>query len=117
MPIRMSYLGKLGPEGKLDWGGSWTGNIPAAGHILPDNNDITIYQNIKEHACRGDYEGDQVDWGAYAIKVNGPDLLNVLSECYGDLRVVDPNSLKGRYVNYAETLGSNHYVAFIATEL
>ena len=115
--MRWSYLGRLGPDGKLDWEGTWTGNIPPSGYILPDLEDLKIYQVIREHARKGDYEGDQVDWGAYAIKVNGPELLSVLRECYRHLEAADPESLIGRYASYASSLGPNKHVAFLSVEL
>ena len=117
MPMTWSYLGKLGPEGKLDWGGSSTGNIPATGWILPDLDDLKIYLKIREHARNGNYEGKQIDWGAFAIKVNGPELLTVLSECHDNIESVNLESLLGRYVSYAKSLGSKNYVAFVSVEL
>ncbi|MEO6152315.1 MAG: hypothetical protein ABIT09_08400 [Croceibacterium sp.] len=117
MPMRWSYLGKLGPEGRLDWGGDWSGNVPASGHILPDNNDLLVYLKIREHARKGEYGGAMVDWGAFAIRVNGPELLTILADCYGDLSRVTTNSLAGRYVSYGQSLGTLNYVAFISAEL
>ena len=115
--MRWSYLGKLGPEGKLDWGGTWSGNIPATGWILPDIDDLKIYLKIRDHARNGNYEGLRVDWGAFAIKVNGPELLTVMSECHDDIESVDLESLLARYVSYAKSLGSKKYVAFLSVEL
>lgn len=117
MPMKWSYLGKLGPEGKLDWGGTWSGNIPASGHILPDLEDTKVYMKIRDIAREGKFEGDMVDWGAFAIKVNGPELLSVLTSCYGDIEAVNPESLTGRYVSYAKALGADNYVAFLSVEL
>lgn len=117
MPMKWSYLGKLGPQGQLNWGGDWSGNVPASGHILPDNNDLQVYLKIREHARNGEYCGDMVDWGAFAIKVNGPELLAILAECYGDLSRLTAGSLASRYVSYAQSLGEESYVAFISAEL
>jgi hypothetical protein len=115
--VRWAYLGKLGPNGLLDWGGGWSGNIPASGYVLPDIEDTRIYLKIRELAQEGAYEGRQVDWGAFAIKVNGSALLSILAECLGDLDEIDPESVLGRHVVYAELLGTEKYVALIATEL
>ena len=117
MPMRWSYLGHLGPDGTLNWGGSYSDNISASGHILPDNNDTKVYLKIREHARAGRFEGAQVDWGAYAIKVNGPELLSILQECYGNPEAADPTSLLGQYVAYAQELGADQYVAFLSVEL
>ena len=117
MPLKWSYLGKLGPDDKLDWGGTWTGNIPGSGHILPDLHDVSIYITIRDLAHKGEYEGAQVDWGACAIKVNGPELLAVLRECYDRLDDAPPKSLLGRYVSFATSLGTDKYVAFLSVEL
>jgi hypothetical protein len=117
MTMRWSYLGELGPEGRLDWGGSWSGNVPTSGTILPDNEDTSIYLKIREAAQQGLYDGRQVDWGAFAIKVNGPELLAILTACYGDLNSIAPESVPGRYIRYARALGSEKHVAFVSAEL
>jgi len=117
MPMRWSYLGELGPNGSLDWSGACSGNIPASGYILPDNNDPAIFNTIREHARAWRFEGTQVDWSAYAIRVNGPELLSVLRECYAEMENAYQDSLIGQYFHYAKHLGSNQYVAFMAAEL
>ena len=115
--MQWAYLGHLGPGGKLDWGGSHSGNIPTSGLILPDNFDSGVDRKIRELARDGEYNGCRVDWGAYAIKVNGPELLAVLASCYGDLDAVRPASVAGQYVAYARNLGETKYVAFVSVEL
>ncbi len=117
MPMRWSYLANLGPDDKLDWGGSWSGNIPASGHVLPDIEDTGVYLKIRDHARSGNYEGVEVDWGAYAIKVNGPDLLQILSECFAKIDTMRPDSIIGRYVTYAKSLGHDKYIALLSVEL
>jgi hypothetical protein len=117
MAMRWSYIGALGPDGALDWGGTWSGNIPTSGLYLPDWEDLKLYLQIRGHAREGKYGGDQVDWGAYAIRVNGPEMLTILAECYTDLGSVDPESLLGRYIAFARDLGSNEHVALVACAL
>jgi hypothetical protein len=112
-----AYLAELGPGGQLDWGGGPSGGIPATGNILPDLNDSDMWMTIIACVREGKYEGRHVDWGASAIKVNGPELLAVLARCYGDLSAKDPNSLIGRYIGFAKELGEDRILAFVAAEL
>jgi len=44
-------------------------------------------------------------WGLFAIKVNGPELLAVLENCYGDLASAPPGSPLARYADFAKSLG------------
>ena len=106
----------LGPRGVLDRGGDDSGNIPSAG-TPPDMEDIRVYRQIRGLAQEGRYEGRQVDWGAWAIKVNGPELMSVLADCYGDLTDCDPNTVLGRRIKYAKKLEHGKYVALISTEM
>jgi hypothetical protein len=115
--MRWSYVGELGKDGALDWGGNNSGNIPVSGRFLPDWADTKLYLTIRGYAREGAYEGGQVDWGAFAIKVNGPEMLTVLKECYGNMDVVDPTTLLGTYAAFARKLGTEHHVALGSAEL
>ena len=114
MSMRWSYIGELGADGALDWGGDFSGNIPASGHFLPDWEDLKLYLKIRQHAREGRYHGAQIDFDACAIKVNGPEMLAVLEECYGDPDAADPTSLLGKYVAFAKALGPENCIAFIS---
>ena len=115
--MRWSYVGALGKDGALDWGGNDSGNIPATGHYLPDWEDLKLYRWIKDYAQEGAFEGRQVDWGAWAIKVNGPEMLRVLEEAYGSTEEVKPKTLLGKHAAFAHKLGTENYVAMVALEL
>ena len=115
--MRWSYVGALGKDGALDWGGDDSGNIPASGHFLPDLEDTKIYLIIRGYAREGAYEGRQVDWGAFAIKVNGPEMLTILEECYGSLDGVGPKTILGKHAAFARKLGTDNYVALISCEM
>ena len=115
--MRWSYIGALGKDGGLDWGGNDSGNIPASGHYLPDAEDTKLYLTIKGYAQEGAFEGRQIDWGAHAIKVNGPEMLRVLEEAYGSTDGVDPKTLLGRYAAFARKLGTEKYMALVAAEM
>ena len=65
-------------------------------------------------AQEGRYEGRQVDWG---VEVNGPELMTVLADCYGDLSDCDPKTVLGRHIKYAKKLGDEKFVALISLEL
>ena len=115
--MRWSYVGALGKDGALDWGGDDSGNIPASGHYLPDWEDTKLYRWIKVYAQEGTFEGRQIDWEAHAIKVNGPEMLRVLEEAYGGTEGVDRETLLGRYAAFAHKLGTENYVAMVAAEM
>lgn len=117
MTMRWSYLATLGRDGALDWGGDATSGIPASGHILPDLEETKVYLRIRQLARAGLHEGRDVDWGACAIKVNGPELMQILAHCYDKLEEAKPDSLLGRYRAYARRLGTEKYVAFLSVEL
>ena len=117
MTMRWSYIGALGKNGALDWGGDDSGNIPASGQFLPDWEDTKLYLRIRDHAREGRYAGKQVDWGAFAIKVTGPEMLSVLEDCYGDLCSLQEDSLLARYANFARSLGPEETVALVSCAL
>lgn len=115
--MRWSYLANLAPAGKFEWDQHGPCNIPASGYILPDMEDTRIYLAIRDHAQKGRYEGAQVDWGAFAIKVNGPELIEVLEESLGNTEGHHTDTLIGQYASYAHSLGANRYVAFLSVEI
>jgi hypothetical protein len=115
MTMRWSYLGKLGSNGELDWGGNWDCNVPV--RILPDLHETKLYLIIRGLAREGAHAGREVDWGASAIKVNGPEVMDILRSVYGDLERFKPKDTIGKYVQFARDLGSERFAAFIAAEL
>jgi hypothetical protein len=117
MPLKWSYIGDLGPNGDLDWGGSSTSNIPRQGPSLPDNEDLAVYLRIKQLVSEGRFDGRWVDWGAVAIKVDGPGILEVLALAHGGMDRLPKTPINAAYVKYAEELGAGNFVAFIALEL
>ena len=117
MTMRWSYIGELGDGHALDWGGGDYDNTPTGGQFLPDWEDTKLYLKIRQHARNGNYSGKQLDWGSFAIKVNGPELLVVLEDCYGDLGSAPPDSLLASYANFARSLGPDKSVALVSCEL
>ena len=115
MTMRWSYIGKLGADGELDWGGNQYSNVPVP--ILPDLQETKVYLIIRGLAREGAHGGREVDWGASAIKVNGPEILDILRSVYGDLENLDPKGIIGKYVEFARQLASERFAAFIAAEL
>ena len=115
MTMRWSYIGKLGAHGKLDWGGNQYSNIPVP--ILPELHETKVYMIIRGLAREGAHGGREVDWGASAIKVNGPEIVDILRSVYGDLERFKPINTIGKYVKFARQLGSEKFAAFIAAEL
>ena len=115
--MRWSYVADLGPNDALDWGGDNTGNIPVCKQYLPDFQDNKLYLTIKWHAQKGNYEGRAVDWGASAIKVNGPQILEILEECYGDLSQHSPKREVGMLANFARNLPAGKQMALVACSM
>lgn len=109
-----AYVAELGSGGVLDWGGDDSGNLPR-NRLLPDLNGAfgTIYQLAKD----GAYDGLQLDWGAWGLKVNGPQLREVLTAIYGDGVVSAARPPIDSYLKLADELGEHRYVAFVAAEL
>jgi hypothetical protein len=108
-----AYIGELGPEGRLDWDGSWDGNIPAKG-ALPDLGP-EAWRLVLRLVSEGLWEGRQTDWGAYALRVNGPRLIAFLTEAYG-ATAIDQARFRD-YRALALDLGADRYVALVAAEL
>lgn len=110
--MKWSYLAPLGADDKVEWGDPGSDSVPPSGQLLPDIENLSVYLKIREHAWEGRYCGQQIDWGAYGIKVNGPQLLQILEECSGD-----HGSAMSIYKDFARSLGDSQYVAFISIEL
>jgi hypothetical protein len=115
MTQRWAYVGALGPNGALDWGGTYSGNIPTGGRLrdLDSSAFWKILNLAQEHA----YEGRQVDWGAWALKVNGPQLRQVMEAIYGAERLKVPRPPLDSYLALADELGAEQFVALVAAEL
>ena len=111
MTMRWSYLGRLGKGGELDWGGRVP--VPA----LPELHETKLYMIIRGLAREGAHEGREVDWGASAIKVNGPEIMSILESVYGSLDKVEQTTALAKYVNFAQKLGSEGYAALIGAEM
>jgi hypothetical protein len=111
MTMRWSYLGKLGAGGELEWGGS----VPVPS--LPELHETKLYLIIRGLAREGVHQGREVDWGASAIKVNGPEIMGILESVYGDLGKVGRTGTLGKYVEAARQLGSEGFAALVAAEL
>ena len=111
MTMRWSYLGRLGEGSELDWGGSVP--VPA----LPELHETKLYMIIRGLAREWAHEGREVDWGASAIKVNGPEILEILESVYGDLGNVRGSGALAKYVKFARQLGTEGYAALIGAEM
>lgn len=116
MSLKWSYVGPLGPGGQLDWGRPAGGNIPLSGR-LPDIDDLTVYQMISNLVSSGSYEGQIIDFDAYGLKVNGIDLREILEACYQS----QPERLRepviAQYLDYADKLPPDQFVAFVAVAM
>jgi hypothetical protein len=107
-----AYAAKLPPDGKLDWGGNWQGNIPPAqDRLLPDLGSAAFFI-VADLATKGEYDGRQVDWGAHALKLDAPSLRAVLA-------LIGPRG--GPHMNdysaLADRLAPGEKIALVAAEL
>lgn len=116
MSMRWSYIGPLGPGGGLDWGQSAGANIPPSG-TLPDIEDLSLYQAILKLVREGAYCGKYIDHDAAGLKVNGPELRHIIEDCYRS----QPSMLTAppikHYLEYADNLLPNEFVALVAVAM
>jgi hypothetical protein len=115
MTQRWAYVGELGPDGALDWGGTHTGSVPNSGRLK--DLDGRAFWTVLRLAEEKQFEGRQTDWGAWAVKVNGPELRRVLEASYGVACMEKPWPPVDDYLALAEELGDARYVALVAAEL
>lgn len=116
MSRKWSYVGPLGPGGKLDWGRSAGGNIPPSG-TLPDIEDLAIYQMISRLVISGRYEGQIIDFDAYGLKVSGTEIRQIIEACYQSEPTMLNAPVIARYLEYADQLTLEEHVAFVAVAM
>lgn len=116
MSMRWSYVGPLGQGGRLDWGQSAGANIPRSG-TLPDIEDLSLYQAISRLVTDGAYEGQVIDHDAYGLKVNGADLRQIIEACYKSQPTMLSTPVIARYLEYADNLPPNEFVALVAVAM
>ncbi|MDB5670313.1 MAG: hypothetical protein JWO25_1272 [Alphaproteobacteria bacterium] len=108
-----AYGAPLGAGDALDWGGDWNGNIPRS-NLLPDL-DRDAYSQIVRLAAAGRHGGRQVDWGAWAIRVTGPELRSFILDLYG-ARPAPPEAAE-LYLRHADSMRDGEVIALVACEL
>ncbi len=112
MTFAWAFLAELDPLGSLDWKGNLPGSLG-----LPKLGDYA-FSTILDLAKAGKFAGRQVDWGAWAIKVNGPQLLEVLDRCAAHRQFSKDHEEKIEiYRTFASEIGNGKSVAFVAAEL
>jgi hypothetical protein len=112
MTFTWAFLAELDPQGSLEW----KGNLPRS-LGLPKLGDYA-FSTILELAKAGKFGGRQVDWGAWAIKVNGPQLQEVLDKCVTHRQFFKDHGEKiEAYRKFAGEIGEGNSVAFVAAEL
>lgn len=116
MSMKWSYVGPLGPGDHLDWGRSAGGNIPPSG-ALPDIDDLSVYQMISRLVTEGRYSGQIVDYDAYGLKVSGTDLRHIIETCYQSQPEMLRTPVIAQYLDYADRLPPDQFVAFVAVAM
>lgn len=90
MAIREVYVGALGRNLKLDWGGDFdVGNVPARlSPLFPiAGARVHPYTLVRNWISCGRIQGRQVDWGAHAASITTGDLHEILLTSYGAGRI------------------------------
>jgi hypothetical protein len=86
MTERSVYVGEIGAEGALDWGGDpRSGNIPRRiGPFFPGYGAREHpHELLIDWIDRGILSGIKTDWGASAARVTVNDLRYFIEFCYG----------------------------------
>jgi hypothetical protein len=94
MTLRVAYVGELGVDGALDWGGDpRIGNTPTRiGPLFPPAG-RSPYDLLHRSIDLGVLTGRRVDWGAVAARVTVDDIRAFAAECYGPEVPADVDSL------------------------
>jgi CheY-like chemotaxis protein len=111
MPIREVYVGALGRNMQLDWGGDPdVGNVPRRlSPIFPISGArIHPYTLVINWIACERLRGRRVDWGAYAASVSIADLHEILLTSYGAGRI--PAEL----MTFVSSLTTNRRYAIVA---
>jgi hypothetical protein len=78
------YVGELGPDGALDWGGDQrTGNIPVRIGPFFGGTHREAWNLVHDSIAMNTLTGRRVDWGAVAARVTVAELRAFANECYG----------------------------------
>src|SRR5258706_288946 len=111
MAFREVYVGALGRNQKLDWGGDFdVGNVPTRLSPLFPMTGARVhpYTLVLNWINCGRLQGGQVDWGAYAARVTIGDLHEILLTSYGAGRI------PGELMTFAHSLTPFRRYAVIA---
>ena len=92
------------------------GNIPKSG-MVPDLHDTGLYLHIRQLARAGLYDGCDPDFDASAIKVTGVELMDLLTQYYGDLSSAAARGDLAEYVALARRLGADKSIALVAVAM
>jgi len=85
MTIYDVYIGELGADGALDWGGTHSGNIPKRTSPFFPRYGATEdpYGVAVGWIKSGRLKGKKVDWGSWAAEVGTDDIFDFLHAVYG----------------------------------
>lgn len=114
MTFREVFLGELGDDEDLDWGGDpFEGNIPIRlGPLFPPAPAIRHpYDLALEWIECKRLQGQRVDWGASAARICVADLLLFLSQCYGAY------GIPAELVAFVSTLPASRRYALVASKV
>jgi hypothetical protein len=110
MTHRDVYIGELGPDGALDWGGDpRTGNVPK--RLGPFILSSGAHDRLLDAIASGKFDGKKVDWGAHAARVTVRQIREFLAACK------DSGPSPGDLEDFLTTLDPTRSYALVAAEL
>jgi hypothetical protein len=102
------YVGELGADGALDWGGDpRTGNVPHA--LGPTVAGYAAFARLEPFARERGLPVRRVDWGATAARVGVADIRAFVAECH-------PDGVPPRWVAFLDSLDPARGYALVARE-
>lgn len=118
------YIGYM--DNTFDWDkGDWSGNTP--NRRSPFFPPATPFDKVIDKIDSGEFEGKQLDWGAWGAKVNKEQIVNFIKESYGDSsghnwkrnQVAFPHLIEqmDELISFINTLDDTSIYVIIASEL
>lgn len=112
MTYRDVYIGELGDDEALDWGGTFErGNAPVRiGPFFPHTARTVPWDLLRRQIDARRLTGERVDWGAVVARVTVDDIRAFAHDCYG-------SEVPAEVAEFVESLEPTRRYALVASEL
>ena len=120
MTLTWVYIGELGENGALDWGGDpKVGNVPKKMLDLPGGGagGRSPWHLLIDWINAGKLVGQKVDWGSWAARATSAELITFLETCYGADAIGAPRFGVAPVAAFARAMPADKQIALVATEL